>query len=171
MFITVMGGLIFQLPVGMLSDKLDRRLVLVLLATGFAIVAVAIINLPHHRWIIFIAALLLGGTMSTIYPVSVAHSHDLMPAEQIVAVSGRLILVNGIGSSLGSLIGSVIMRIYDIDGVFYFMAAIAMVLATIASYRCARVKEAPHVPRPFDVLSPQAASLSHSYKKASAIEG
>lgn len=171
MFITVMGGLIFQLPVGMLSDKLDRRLVLVLLATGFAIVAVAIINLPHHRWIIFIAALLLGGTMSTIYPVGVAHSHDLMPAEQIVAVSGRLILVNGIGSSLGSLIGSVIMRIYDIDGVFYFMAAIAMVLAIAASYRYARVKEAPHVPRPFDVLSPQAASLSHSYKKQPATKG
>jgi hypothetical protein len=63
------------------------------------------------------------------------------------------------------LIGSVIMRSYDIDGVFYFMAIIAVVLAVVASYRCARVKEAPHVARPFDVLSPQAASLPHSYKE------
>jgi hypothetical protein len=30
---------------------------------------------------------------------------------------------NGTGASLGSLIGSVLMRSYDIDGVFYFMAA------------------------------------------------
>ena len=170
MFITVMGGLMFQVPVGMLSDKLDRRLVLILIAIGFAIVAVTIINLPHNPWIIFTAALLLGGFMSTIYPVGVAHSHDLMPDEQTVMVSGKLILVNGIGASLGSLIGSVIMRSYDIDGVFYFMAVIAAALAIVASYRCARVKEVPHVPRPFDVLSPQAASLSHSYKEPAVVK-
>ena len=103
--------------------------------------------------------------MSTIYPVGVAHSHDLMPDEQVVAVSGRLILLHGTGASFGSLIGSVIMRSYDIDGVFYFMAAIAAVLAIVATYRCFKVKEIPHEPRPFDVLSPQAASLSHSYKE------
>jgi MFS family permease len=134
-------------------------------AAGFAVVAVAIVNLPHYRWIISIAALLLGGFMSTIYPVGVAHSHDLMPDEQIVAVSGRLILLHGIGASLGSLIGSVLMRSYDIDGVFYFMAAIAALLVVVASYRCLKVKEIPHELRPFDVLSPQAASLSHSYKE------
>jgi len=165
MFTTVMGGLMFQVPVGLLSDRLDRRLVLVLLSLGFAMVAVVIINLPHYRWIIFMAALLFGGFMSTIYPVGVAHSHDLMPKEQIVAVSGRLILLHGTGVSLGSLIGSVLMRSYDIDGVFYFMAAIAAVLVIVASYRCIKVKEIPHEPRPFDVLSPQAASLSHSYKE------
>ena len=165
MFITVMGGLMFQVPVGLLSDRMDRRLVLVLLAMSFAIVAVAIINLPQYRWIIFTAALFLGGFMSTIYPVGVAHSHDLMPDEQIVAVSGRLILLHGTGASLGSLIGSVIMRSFDIDGVFYFMAANAAVLVIVASYRCLKVKEVPHEPRPFDVLSPQAASLSHSYKE------
>ncbi|MEX1348607.1 MAG: MFS transporter [Desulfobacterales bacterium] len=165
MFITVMGGLMFQVPVGWLSDRLDRRLVLVMLAMGFAIVAVVIINLPHYRSIIFMAALLLGGFMSTIYPVGVAHSHDLMPSEQIIAVSGRLILLHGTGASLGSLIGSVLMRSYDIDGVFYFMAAIAAVLVIVATYRCFKVKEIPHEPRPFDVLSPQAASLSHSYKE------
>jgi MFS family permease len=139
--------------------------VLVLLAMGFAIVAVAIINLPHYRSFIYTAALFLGGFMSTIYPVGVAHSHDLMPDEQIVAVSGRLILLHGTGASLGSLIGSVLMRSFDIDGVFYFMAAIAAVLVIVATYRCFKVKEIPHEPRPFDVLSPQAASLSHSYKE------
>jgi MFS family permease len=165
MFITVMGGLMFQVPVGVLSDRLDRRLVLVLLAMGFAIVAVAIINLPHYRSFIYTAALFLGGFMSTIYHVGAAHSHDLMPDEQIVAVSGRLILLHGTGASLGSLIGSVLMRSFDIDGVFYFMAAIAAVLVIVATYRCFKVKEIPHEPRPFDVLSPQAASLSHSYKE------
>ena len=105
MFTTVIGKLTFQVPVGILSDRLDSRFVLAPLAAGFAIVALAIVNLPHYRWIIFPAALLLGACMSTIYPVGVAHSHNLMPDEQIVAVQGRLIFLNGIGASLGSLIG------------------------------------------------------------------
>ena len=57
------------------------------------------------------------------------------------------------------------MRSFDIDGVFYFMAAIAAVLVIVATYRCFKVKEIPHEPRPFDVLSPQAAPLSHAYKE------
>ena len=43
----------------------------------------------------FIAAGLLGGFTSTLYPVCVAHAHDRMPADRVVAVSGRLILVSG----------------------------------------------------------------------------
>jgi len=94
-----------------------------------------------------------------------------MPNAQIIAVSGRLILLHGTGVSLGSLIGSVLIQSYDIDGVFYFMAAIAAVLVIVTSYRCLKVKEIPHEPRPFDILSPQAAWLSHSYKEQPVAEG
>ena len=47
--------------------------------------------------------------MSTLYPVCVAHAHDRMPADRVVAVSGRLILVSGLGSVLGPLIGASLM--------------------------------------------------------------
>jgi hypothetical protein len=39
--------------------------------------------------------------LSVIYPVCVAHANDRMPAERAVAVSGRLILISGIGSAVG----------------------------------------------------------------------
>lgn len=106
MLFAVLGGLAFQVPIGRLSDRCDRRIVLSTLSFGFAVTAVAMVNLPHSRPIILSAAVLLGGFMSTLYPVCVANAHDQLPADQVVAVSGRLILVSGLGSILGPLIGT-----------------------------------------------------------------
>lgn len=61
MLAVVLGGLAFQIPVGRLSDHFERRLVLSLLAVGFAIVATALVNLPHTRLVVLPAAALLGG--------------------------------------------------------------------------------------------------------------
>ena len=73
--------------------------------------------------------------MSTLYPVCVADAHDRMPADRVVAVSGRLILVSGLGSVLGPLIGTSLMARFGIDGVFYLMAAAALLLALVAGGR------------------------------------
>ena len=91
--------------------------------------------LPRSLLMILPAAALLGGFMSTLYPVCVAHAHDRMPADRVVAVSSRLILVSGLGSVLGPLIGTSIMARFEIDGVFYFMAAAALLLAFLAAGR------------------------------------
>jgi MFS family permease len=106
MLFAVLGGLAFQVPIGRLSDQFDRRTVLSMLSIGFAATAIAVVNLPHSRTVILPAAALLGGFMSTLYPVCVANAHDQMPADQVVAVSGRLILVSGLGSILGPVIGT-----------------------------------------------------------------
>jgi MFS family permease len=105
MLVAVLGGFAFQIPVGRLSDRFDRRTVLALLGLGFAGTAFVMVLLPRSLPTILPAAVLLGGFMSTLYPVCVAHAHDSMPADRVLAVSGRLILVSGVGSVLGPLIG------------------------------------------------------------------
>jgi MFS family permease len=99
--------------------------------------------------------------MSTLYPVCVALAHDRMPADRVVAVSGRLILVSGLGSVVGPLVGTSLMARFDIDGVFYFMAAAALVLAIVAAARSIMTAPPLHLERPFEILTPQAASLAH----------
>lgn len=161
MLAAVLGGLAFQVPVGRLSDRFDRLNILALLCVGFAGAAVALVNLPHNLTIILPAAVLLGGFMSTLYPVCVAHAHDRMPADRVVAVSSQLILVSGLGSVFGPLIGMSVMSRFDIDGVFYLMAIAACLLTLLAVGRRLTSASPPHLERPFEILAPQAAPLAH----------
>jgi MFS family permease len=161
MLFAVLGGLVFQVPIGRLSDQFDRRIVLSMLSFGFAATAIAVVNLPHSRPVILPAAALLGGFMSTMYPVCVANAHDQMPADQVVAVTGRLILVSGLGSILGPLIGTSVMARFSIDGVFYFMAAVGLLLALLAVARRLVTTPPTHQERTFEILAPQATPLAH----------
>lgn len=88
MLAAVRGGLAFQVPAGRLSDRLDRRLVLAGIAAGLAGAAIALVFLPRRVPVVLPAIAVLGGFLSTIYPVCVAHAHDRMPADRVVAVSG-----------------------------------------------------------------------------------
>ncbi|HEX7158827.1 MAG TPA: MFS transporter [Edaphobacter sp.] len=161
MLVAVLGGLAFQVPVGRLSDRFDRRMVLAALGCGFAACAIAIVLLRHSALVILPLAALLGGFMSTLYPVCVAYAHDRMPADRVVAVSGQLILISGLASVAGPLIGTNVMARAGINGLFYFMALAAIILAFIAIGR-SLVRAAPrHLRRPFEILAPQAASVAH----------
>jgi MFS family permease len=161
MLVAVLGGLAFQVPVGRLSDRFDRQIVLAALSLGFAGAAIALVNLPHSRSIVFSVAALLGGFMSTLYPVCVADAHDHMPAHRVVAVSGRLVLISGLGSIAGPLIGTSVMARFSIDGLLYFMAAAALLLALVAIARRSARAPPTHQGRTFEILTPQAAPLAH----------
>lgn len=162
MLVAVVGGLAFQVPVGRLSDRYDRRIVLAALGIGFAGAAIALVHLPHSWSVLVPAAALLGGFMSTLYPVCIADAHDRMPANRVVAVSGRLILVSGLASVLGPLIGTSIMARSGINGLFYFMAAAALLLALVAGGRSLVTAAPRHLRRPFEILAPQATPLAHN---------
>ncbi len=160
MLAAVLGGLAFQIPVGWLSDRMDRRLILAGLGAGLAISAVLLVQLPRSLQAVMPAAFLLGGFMSTLYPVCVAHAHDHMPADRVVAVSGRLILVSGIGSVFGPMVGSMMMARLDIDGVLWLMAASALVLTAVAAGRTLVRAPPEQLEQPFTLLSPEAAGLA-----------
>jgi len=167
MLVAVLGGLAFQVPVGWLSDRFDRRLVLAVLGLGFAGFAVILVHLPRTLPVVLPTAALLGGFMSTLYPVCVSHAHDRMPADRVVAVSGTLILLSGLGSVVGPLVGTGLMAHFNIDGVFYFMAAAALFLTFMAAYRSLTTTAPHHLERPFDILAPQATPLAHDPLDAS----
>ena len=87
MLAAVLAGLAFQVPIGRLSDRFDRRIVLSALGLGFVGTAVALVLLPHSLPVVLPAAALLDGFMSTLYPVCVTDAHDRMPVDRVVAVS------------------------------------------------------------------------------------
>jgi MFS family permease len=135
MLASVLGGLAFQIPAGRLSDRLDRRIVLTGLSLGLLGTSIALVYLPRTLLAIVPTAFLFGGFLSTLYPVSVAHAHDSMHGEQVVAVSGALILLFGLGSILGPLVGTTFVVTFGINGVLYMFAEAALLLALLAAAR------------------------------------
>jgi MFS family permease len=141
--------------------------VLAALGLGFAVFAVTLVLVPRSLPVVLPTATLLGGFMSTLYPVCVSHAHDRMPADRVVAVSGTLILLSGLGSVVGPLVGTGLMVHFSIDGVFYFMAAAALFLTFVAAGRSLTTTAPDHLARPFGILAPQATPLAHDPLDAS----
>lgn len=160
MLVAVLGGLALQVPVGRLSDRNDRRVVLAGLALGYSAAAILLVMLPSNLAAVLPVAALLGGFMSTLYPVCVAHALDRMPADRVVAVSGRLILVSGFGSALGPIVGAGVMARFDIDGLLYFMAAATALLAGAVALRVRHKAPPVKVERPFEIIDPMTAPIS-----------
>jgi MFS family permease len=160
MLAAVFGGLAFQIPVGRLSDRLDRRLVLVGLCLGLVGTSIALVYLPRTLLAVLPTAFLFGGFLATLYPVCIAHAHDRMRGEQTVAVSSRLILLFGIGSIFGPLLGTIFVASFGLNGVLILMAGAAFILAFIAAARSLILPPVPHVKRAFKIVSPQAAPLA-----------
>jgi MFS family permease len=77
------------------------------------------------------------------------------------AVSGRLILVSGVGSVLGPLIGASLMARFEINGVFYLMAGAILLLAVVAGLSGLMTPAPKHREVPFEILTPQAGPLAH----------
>jgi hypothetical protein len=68
---------------------------------------------------------------------------------------------------VGPLIGASLMAHFTIDGVFYFMAAAALILTFLAAGRSFTTMAPHHLERPFEILAPQAATLAHAPLDAS----
>lgn len=160
MLTAVLGGLAFQLPVGLLSDRLDRRMLLGALAAGVAASALLMIVMPRTYAAILPVAALLGGFMSTLYPVCISNAMDNVSSDRVVLVSSRMILIGGIGSACGPVSASWIMGHLDIDGVLYVMAGATSLLAAVALLRAFTHAEAFHEDRPFTVVAPQSIQLA-----------
>ncbi len=152
----IFGGLAFQIPVGWLSDRLDRRLVAAGLSFGLALCAVACLSIDPVGSTLSVAefarVFLLGGFFSTIYPVCVSHANDRVDRDRVVAVSGQLILIYGLGSCLGPIVGAWVVGRGGMDAFFWFLAASAAVFCIVAIIRCLS-RERPRNRRPGRVLA------------------
>jgi MFS family permease len=113
--------------------------------------------LPRNLLAVLPTAFLFGGFLSTLYPVSVAYAHDSMHGEQVVAVTGRLILLFGLGSILGPLLGTSFVMGFGINGLLYLIATVALLLALFAAARSLTSTPPPDVKRQVEPLTPQPA--------------
>ncbi|WP_108482057.1 MFS transporter [Oceaniglobus ichthyenteri] len=147
MSIVVLGGLGFQVPVGILADRFDRRIVMsgILIAVGasWGLLSVSIAN-GIALAALMVMALAFGGAISSVYPLCVAQTFDRLERRYYVAASGRLLMVYSIGATIGPLLASGLMSVYGPSSFFLFESAIAISYAIFVLFRV--WASSPHLP-------------------------
>jgi MFS family permease len=133
-----LGGMIFQFPVGKLSDLVDRRLVLVG-APGIAIPLcffLAMLENPADNLVrLYSLIALLGGLTLPLYSICMAHMNDYLKPGQVVAASGTLVLVLAVGMTLGPTLGAFAIEYYGPNGIFYLLSIISAITVLTAFFR------------------------------------
>jgi MFS family permease len=126
---TVLGGAVLQWPIGRLSDRVDRRTVIIgvsLVAAGVAFVLSTLAEFSHA---VFIAvAFVYGGLAFTIYGLSVAHINDFLKPEEVLDATSALLLVHGVGAAIGPALAGALMDDFGGRSLFYYFTAILVAL-------------------------------------------
>lgn len=133
MTVTILGGLLFQVPVGFLSDRVDRSLMLPAIGFMVSLISIAMIFIAGKSYLLLLIMMgIFGGFVFTIYPVAVARTHDLFESRDIMAVSSVLLFIYGSGACIGPVAASGCMEIlHSPSGMFVFCSLVS------ALYACA----------------------------------
>jgi MFS family permease len=136
-FMTV-GGMLFQFPLGKLSDIVDRRLVIVGapgLSIPICLLLASLQDPAANLNLLYLLIALLGGLTLPVYSVCMAHMNDHLKPSQVVAASGSLVLILAAGMTIGPTLGGKAIERYGPQGVFYLLTVIAALTVMTALFR------------------------------------
>ncbi|PVB60246.1 MFS transporter [Labrenzia sp. 011] len=136
MSLALLAGAMVQIPVGMLSDRLDRRLVLVGLAVTAMSLGSSLSLIGGNDPVVTIALIAaFGGVIYSMYPVIVAHASDHAEPGDFLRISGGLLLIFGTGTMVGPLLASGLMTFTYPGALFQVTAAAHLSMMLFAIWR------------------------------------
>ncbi len=140
----IFGGALLQWPIGHLSDRFDRRQVLTWVSLcGAGATALIFVFGSLSLAILAVIALLFGGFAFSLYALSVAQTHDRMDSADTLGATRGLLLLNGIGATLGPLLVGILMHL---TSALLFPLILGAILLLLALYARHRIHVDPAVP-------------------------
>jgi MFS family permease len=140
----VVGTVLLQGPIGSLSDRYDRRKVLTVVTILTALSALICIPAEQvSNTVLFVAVAVFGGLAFPLYSICIAYTNDHLKPNQMIAASGALVLVGGIGAITGPLLFAFIMDVFGHQSLFWSIACIHGVTGLFAIYRMLRSAPVP----------------------------
>ncbi|MGH1369183.1 MAG: MFS transporter [Maritimibacter sp.] len=136
------GGLVLQYPIGQISDRMERRQ-LIILTAFVAMVASIAAALSESFIVLLAAAFMIGGMLGPLYALLIAHTNDYLEPEDMAAASAGLMFVNGVGAIMGPLATGWIMGAFGANG---FFVVLAVSLAALVAYGMWRTTQRAGVP-------------------------
>ena len=137
------GAVLSQMPIGWISDRVDRRvLVLVMAALGAGVALVGMWAALSFEALVA-TAFLIGALTNPLYPLLLAYVNDAIDREDMAAASGGLLFVNGVGAILGPPALAGLMTWLGPRGFWLFDALVLSALALYAAWRMTRRRATP----------------------------
>lgn len=153
------GGLVLQYPIGWVSDRMDRRTLIMGLSAVATVVMLAAAFLPLPFPALVGIAMVLGGITNPVYALLIAYTNDFLPRDQMAGASAGLIFLNGFGAVFGPTATGWMMEKVGPSGFFLFISILYAALAAYALYRMTR-RAAPAVSGAFRGVTPGASPLA-----------
>ncbi len=132
----VLGGVLGQYPIGWLSDRMDRRIV-IMMSASIALVGLFFVNVTSDPYYIIAAFFLIGAGILPTYSLAIAHINDRLTPGQMVTASGTLYLLNGAGGVFGPYVSGTAMDFFGVSQGFTIF--LVTVLGFLIAYNIKRV--------------------------------
>ncbi len=134
------AALAAQYPIGWLSDRMDRRWLIIFVASlggGGALLAA----LSGNAFVpLLVGAALVGGTSNPLYALYIAYANDFLEHEEMPAASAGFIFINGVGAIMGPILIGWVMGVF---GEFAFWVVVAVLMLAMAGYGLLRTLQRP----------------------------
>lgn len=140
MSLTVLGGALLQWPIGRLSDRYYRPVVL-LWVTGLAALVSLIMSMLPAATPLWIAAFFWGGLSFSTYSIAVTHMIDRLAPEDVLAGSAGMLVLNGLGAAFGPVLAGAVMHWLGAPGLPLYHAVTLGLLAGFTLLRLHQVRE------------------------------
>jgi len=155
----VIGALVLQYPVGRLSDRFDRRMVILSVAVmGGVAAAIAALLGKSQLALLLLCMFVYGGSLFPLYSLFIAHANDFLTPRQLVAAASGLLMVNGGGAVLGSPLAALSIEFLGIGSYFVMVTGLQAMIALFAIYRMSQRAAVPNEAQGPFVAIPESSS-------------
>jgi MFS family permease len=130
-----LGAMLLQYPIGFLSDRMDRRWLIIYVSIIGGLSAMIGPLSGGSFWALCVAAFALGGMANPLYALLIAYSNDYLELDDMAAASGGFLFVNGLGAVGGPVLIGWIMTNIGPNGFWWVVSALMISLALYGLWR------------------------------------
>lgn len=140
----IVGGVVLQYPLGIYSDRLDRRLIILVATLGSALAALYLAFFAGgNEWRNFVGIFIFGAFAMPLYSLCSAHANDHAGDGEHALVSAGMLFFWSCGAIIGPLFASVLLQVFGPQALFLYTAVI---LVAFMFYTALRMSARPAVP-------------------------
>ncbi|MCX8567414.1 MULTISPECIES: MFS transporter [Hyphomicrobiales] len=144
LFAMPLGTLLFQIPFGWISDRTDRRYVLVAAGLLVVVAGLAAGRFDGSALPIMVAIYVVwSGASESIYSLSSAHASDRAHKDDLVALSSSMLFAWSLSGFIVPGLGTILTAIYGTQAFMYVAIVIAAAYTLFVLWRLRRVRAVP----------------------------